>query len=109
MTSSQHGLDAQGDTHATMAGTMGCEPARGSQSQQTRSQWGLQAATRLHERGVASNRRSAHGGECVPGSCTHRPSRPQSGDHAKPVIRSRFGGTVAVERGTRDGDEVVTR
>jgi hypothetical protein len=32
MTSSPHGLDAQGDTHATMAGTVGCEPARGSQS-----------------------------------------------------------------------------
>ncbi len=32
MTSSQHGLNVQGDTHATMAGTMGCQPARGSQS-----------------------------------------------------------------------------
>ena len=35
----------------------------------------LQAATRLHELGVASNRRSAHCGEYVPGDCTHRPSR----------------------------------
>ena len=32
----------------------------------------LQAETRLHERGVASNRRSAHCGEYVPGDCTHR-------------------------------------
>ena len=29
---------------------------------------------RLHEVGVASNRESACRGECVPGSCTHRPS-----------------------------------
>jgi hypothetical protein len=59
MTSSQHGLDIQGDTHATMAGTMGRQPARGSQSRESRSQFGLQAATRLHEVGVASNRASA--------------------------------------------------
>ena len=32
MTSNQHGLDIQGDTHATMDGTMGSEPAMGSQS-----------------------------------------------------------------------------
>ena len=32
MTSSQHGPDAQGDTHATMAGTTGCQTARWSQS-----------------------------------------------------------------------------
>ena len=33
MTSSHHGLYVQGYTRATMAGTKGCEPARGSQSQ----------------------------------------------------------------------------
>jgi hypothetical protein len=59
MTSSQHGLYVLGYTHATMAGTMGCQAARRSQSHQSRSQFGLQAATRLHEAGVASNRRSA--------------------------------------------------
>jgi hypothetical protein len=32
MTSSQHGPDILGDTHATMAGATGCQPARGSQS-----------------------------------------------------------------------------
>jgi hypothetical protein len=32
MTSSQHGLDIRGDTHATMGGTMGREAARWSQS-----------------------------------------------------------------------------
>src|ERR1051325_7079360 len=51
----------------------------------SRSQLGLQAATRLHERGVASNRRSAHGGEYVPGPCTHRPSRHESGKRLKSV------------------------
>ena len=75
MTSSQHGPYALGYTHATMIGTTGCQTARWSQSHQTRSQWGLQAETRLHERGIASNRRSAHCGEYVPGPCTHRPSR----------------------------------
>ena len=38
------------------------------------SQFGLWAATRPHEVGVASNRGSACRGECVPGPCTHRPS-----------------------------------
>ncbi len=39
------------------------------------SQFGLWAETRPHEVGVASNPESACRGECVPGSCTHRPSR----------------------------------
>jgi hypothetical protein len=85
MTSSQHGPDAQGDTHATMAGTTGCQAARRSQSQQSRSQFGSQAATRLREVGVASNRGSAHRGEYVPGPCTHRPSHHESGQHLKPL------------------------
>ena len=59
MTSSQHGLYIQGYTHATMVGTMGSQAARRSESQQSRPQFGLQAATRLHEAGVASNRASA--------------------------------------------------
>ncbi len=33
MTSSPHGLYAQGYTRATMGGTSGCNPARGSQSE----------------------------------------------------------------------------
>src|SRR5262252_2269267 len=44
-----------------------------------RSQFGLESATRLHEVGIASNRRSACCGEYVPGSCTHRPSHHESG------------------------------
>src|SRR5713226_1272700 len=85
MTSSQHGPYVLGDTHATMAETKSCQPARGSQSRQTRSQFRLEAATRLHEAGVASNRRSAHYGEYVPGSCTHRPSHHESRQHLKPL------------------------
>ncbi len=44
MTSSPHGPYAQGYTRATMAGTKGSEPARGSQSQKTcpSSDWSLQ-------------------------------------------------------------------
>ena len=85
MTSSQHGPYAWGYTHATMAGTRGCEGATWSESRQSRSQLGSQAATRLRERGVASNRRSAHCGEYVPGPCTHRPSRHESRTRLKPV------------------------
>jgi hypothetical protein len=84
MTSSQHGPYVLGDTHATMAETKSRQPARGSQSRQTRSQFRLEAATRLHEAGVASKRRSAHYVESVPGSCTHRPSHHESRQHLKP-------------------------
>ena len=44
----------------------------------SRPQFGLGSATRPHEVGVASNRRSACCGEYVPGPCTHRPSRHES-------------------------------
>ncbi len=44
MTSSQYALYALGYTRVTMAGTKGCQPARGSQSQKTSlsSDWSLQ-------------------------------------------------------------------
>src|SRR6266700_6589611 len=87
MTSSQHGPYVLGDTHATMAETKSRQPARGSQSRQTRSQFRLEAATRLHEAGVASKRRSAHHGEYVPGSCTHRPSQHESWQYPKYRLR----------------------
>ncbi len=48
-----------GDKHATMAGTKGSQLARGSKPHQSRSQFGLQAETRLHEVGIASNGGSA--------------------------------------------------
>ena len=41
---------------------------------ESRSQFGLEAATRLHEAGIASNHASVRRGEYVPGPCTHRPS-----------------------------------
>src|SRR5215469_13702818 len=52
---------------------------------QSRSQFGWQAATRLPEAGVASNRGSAHHGEYVPGPCTHRPSHHGSRKRLKPL------------------------
>ena len=51
---------------------------------QSRPQFGSQAATRLREVGVASNRGSACRGEYVPGPCTHRPSHHPSRLHPKP-------------------------
>ena len=46
---------------------------------ESRSQFGLQAATRLHEAGIASNGISERCREYVPGPCTHRPSHHESG------------------------------
>jgi hypothetical protein len=75
MTSSQHGLDVQGDTHATMAGTTGSQPARGSQSQKA----GLSSDCRLQLACMKSellvNADQPRRVEYVPGPCTHRPSR----------------------------------
>jgi hypothetical protein len=59
MTSSQHAPYTLGDTRNTMAKTIRSNPAKGKQIDQTWPQFGLQAATRLHEAGIASNRRSA--------------------------------------------------
>ena len=74
---------------------------------QNRSQFGSQAATRLREVGVASNRGSACRGEYVPGSCTHRPSHHPSRLHPKPPAEPvRDGGVEGVEG---KGGEVVTR
>ena len=74
---------------------------------QTRSQFGWQAATRLPEAGVASNRGSAHHGEYVPGPCTHRPSHHGSRKHLKPLGQPARGADV--EGGVGDWGEVVTR
>ena len=73
----------------------------------SRSQFGLQAETRLHEVGVASNRESECRGECVPGSCTHRPSHHGSWGRPKPVAQPVREG--AVEGEINDWGEVVTR
>ncbi len=58
---------------------------RGGANRQTLSQFRSQAATRLREVGIASNRRSERGGEYVPGPCTHRPSRHGSWSRPKSV------------------------
>ncbi len=75
MTSSQHGLYIQGYTHATMAGTMGREAARRSQSSKAglSSDCRLQLACMKPELLVTAGQ--LYCGEYVPGSCTHRPSR----------------------------------
>ena len=87
MTSSQHAPYVLGDTRTTMVGTKGSELARASESQQTRPQFRLQAETRLHEGGIASNRRSAYCGEFVPGPCTHRPSHHGSWSRPKSLLQ----------------------
>ena len=73
----------------------------GKQIPKIAPQFGLQAATRLHEAGIASNRGSAYRGECVPEPCTHRPSSHESGG-----IRSRRGNRkeLSAEDKLRDWD-----
>ncbi len=85
MTSSQHGLYVQGDTHATMAGTMGRGAARWSQSSKAglSSNCRLQLACMKLELLVTAGQ--PYCGEYVPGPCTHRPSRHGSWQHLKPA------------------------
>jgi hypothetical protein len=52
----------------------------------SRSQFGLESETRLHEVGIASNRASAWRGEYVPGPCTHRPSHHPSWGYPKSLV-----------------------
>ena len=52
-------FDTLGDTRATMADNKGLPTSDGELISKTRSQFGLQAATRLHEAGITSNRESA--------------------------------------------------
>jgi hypothetical protein len=72
--------DALGDTHATMAGTMGCQTARWSQSQKSgpSSDWSLQLDSMKPESLVIVNQ-PCHG-EYVLGSCTHNKSAGQFND-----------------------------
>ena len=107
MTSNHHAPYVLGYTRATMVGTTGSEARKLERIPKSRSQFGLWAATRPHEVGVASNRESACRGEYVPGSCTHRPSHHGSWGHPKPVsltVRE-----AAVEGELDDWGEVVTR
>ena len=85
MTSNHHALYDLGYTRTTMALNKEKQDREVEQNSETTSQFGLQAATRLHEVGIASNRGSACRGEYVPGLCTHRPSNHESWEHPKPV------------------------
>ena len=62
----------------------GAKPRGGANPKNT-PQFRLQAATRLHEVGIASNRESECRGEYVPGLCTHRPSNHESREDPKSV------------------------
>ena len=75
-----------------MARYKGMRTVRPSKPQKAAPQFGLQAATRLHEAGIASNRGSAYRGECVPEPCTHRPSSHESGERPKPADPTSNGG-----------------
>ena len=85
MTSNQHGPYAWGDTHATLAGTVRREPARGSKSSKPglSADRGLQLAPVKAELLVTAYQ--PWRGEYVPGPCTHRPSRHGSGQCLKSV------------------------
>ena len=77
-TSSQYGPYAQGCTRATMPATMGCDPARGSQSPKSgpSSDCRLQLAGMKLESVVMAHQLRRR--EYVPRPCTHRPSHHQS-------------------------------
>ena len=85
MTSSHHGLYAQGDTRATMAGTEGCHAARWSQSLKAglSSDWSLQPDSMKLDSLVIAHQ--PWRGEYVPGPCTHRPSSHGSRGYLKTV------------------------
>src|SRR5947209_19406805 len=83
MTSSPHGVYAQGCTRATMACTEGSKCASKSKSQKTRpsSDRRLQFAfVKLESLVIAGQQ---HRGECVPEPCTHRPSSHERGGRPK--------------------------
>ena len=67
MTSNHHALYDLGYTRTTMAFNKEKQDREVEQKKKTTSQFRLQAATRLHEVGIASNRGSACRGEYVPG------------------------------------------
>src|SRR5205807_9356087 len=92
MTSSPHGLYAQGCTRATMAPTEGREPAKVSQSQKRRpsSDCRLQLACMKLESLVIAGQQ--HRGECVPEPCTHRPSSHEREGRPKSLSQPFTGG-----------------
>ena len=107
MMSSHHAPYVLGYTRATLAGTKGCKPARGSESQKTGpgSDWRLKLASMKAELLVIADQQCR--GEYVPGPCTHRPSHHESLQHPKSVVQPLKEG--AAEGGADDWGEVVTR
>src|SRR5690554_4241111 len=94
-------------THVLQWPVQSAARPRGPANRQSRSQYGLESATRLHEVGIASNHASAWRGEFVPGPCTHRPSHhPSRGCPKSPAQPARGGGS---EGTFGEGGEVVTR
>ena len=85
MTSNHHAPYVLGFTHATMAGTEGCDAARRSESLKAglSSDRGLQLDPVKSESLVIADQQRC--GEYVLGPCTHRPSRHESRQHPKPV------------------------
>ena len=86
MTSNHHAPYDLGYTRTTMAIKQREATRRREADPKKSSQFRLQAATRLHEVGIASNRGSACRGEYVPGPCTHRPSHHESRGDPKSVV-----------------------
>ena len=107
MTSSHHAPYVQGYKRATMAGTKGSKPARGSQSQKAdlSTDRSLQLDSLKSESLVIADQHGS--GEYVPGPCTHRPSHHESRKHPKSV--SQPAREAAAEGGVGDWGEVVTR
>ena len=91
MTSDHHAPYVQGFTHATMAGTTGCDTARWSGSLKTglSSDWSLQPDSMKAESLVIADQQRR--GECVPGPCTHRPSSHESRGYLKCVTATFWG------------------
>ena len=83
MTSDHHAPYVQGFTHATMAGTTGCDLVRGSGSLKTglSSDWSLQPDSMKLDSLVIAHQ--PWRGEYVPGPCTHRPSSHGSREYLK--------------------------
>ena len=86
-TSSPHAPYVLGYTHATMGGTKGSKAARWSKSQKTvlSSDRSLQLDCVKLEALVTAGQ--PHGGEYVPGPCTHRPSSDESRLHLKSLAQ----------------------
>ena len=87
MTSSPHGLYAQGCKRATMVETNRSETARWSKSDKVgpSSDWSLQLDSMKSESLVIAYQ--LRRGEYVPGPCTHRPSHDPSRVHPKSPIQ----------------------